>query len=166
MEIPRHGPPAGSRGRGDHSGVAWRARDTRGRRLVGGHDAVATPRGIGVRHTRRAPSRISAGHAIGVEAGPDGPTLERLRVFVRGPRNCSGTGKGIVRGTIGARGDSDPGFTHPNSGTMSTLAINVERTAQNGVTSSVSARCPGPIPKKAPINVHTATQSGISPCRS
>ena len=64
---PATGPPAGSRGRRRpfRRGVAG-ARHTRAS-IVGGHDRVATPRVIGVRHTRRAPSRIGAGHAIGFD---------------------------------------------------------------------------------------------------
>ena len=75
-EIPATGPGSRGRGRPFRRGVAG-ARHTRAS-IVGGHDRVATPRVIGVRHTRRAPSRIGAGRAIGVERVR--PTLERRRV--------------------------------------------------------------------------------------
>ena len=141
--------PAWRGGRATHAGVDCRwtrpGRDTEGYRRTA-HPARPFSDRRGARDRRGA-----------------GSTDTRKKESVSGvPEIVPGPGKRIVRGTIGARGDSDPGFTHPNSGTMSSLAIDVERTAQNGVTSSVSARCPGPIPKK----VHAATQSGISPCRS
>lgn len=142
-EIPRHGPsrrlersgaaiPAWRGGRATHAGVDYRW--TRPGRDTEGHRRTAHP-------ARPFSDRRGARDRVR-------PTLERRSVCqARVPEIVPGPGKRIVRGTIGARGESDPGFTSPNSGTMSTLAIDVERTAQNGVTSSVSARCPGPIPK-------------------